>query len=266
MELYEIAIKNSQWAWDKLREAKKCKFQIGEESITDLLVLNFKKWGKGKIVVNTFTRHKEAINGSDWEWWFTGPSGKWLGMRIQAKVLNLISEKYEHLHYSNKNGKQVDLLINDARKNSLIPLYFMYTNWSPGCYRPGWKCKTYRSSVWHYGASMLNPKVVKKLEKRNKTRLKSVINDLRPMHCIFCCSGYLHGDMPNRALGWLEGSGLFFKPDAEMRESDTKYLRDNPPHYVAQLMSHELNDDFTDLQDARLKRVTVFKEIGGENT
>ena len=51
-----------------------------------------------------------------------------------------------------------------------------------------------------------------------------------------------------------------------MRESDTKYLRDNPPHYVAQLMSHELNDDFTDLQDARLKRVTVFKEIGRENT
>jgi len=102
MELDEIAIKNSGWAWDSLREARKHSYQVGEESITDFLVLNIKKWGKGRIVVDTFTRHKEAVNGSDWEWWFTGTSGKWLGMRVQAKVLNLKSEKYEHLYHANR--------------------------------------------------------------------------------------------------------------------------------------------------------------------
>lgn len=42
MELDEIAIKNSGWVWSTLREAKKLSYQIGEESITDFLVLNIR--------------------------------------------------------------------------------------------------------------------------------------------------------------------------------------------------------------------------------
>lgn len=109
MDLYEIAVKSSAWAWDRLREARVHNFQIGEESLTDFIILNMKKWGARKIAIKTFTRHQESVNGSDWEWWFTGPSGAWLGMRVQAKVLNLASAKYEHLHYKNKQGQQVDL-------------------------------------------------------------------------------------------------------------------------------------------------------------
>jgi hypothetical protein len=161
MELDEIAIKNSGWTWDRLREARKHSCQVGEESITDFVVLNIKKWGKGKIIVDTFTRHQEAVNGSDWEWWFTGSSRKWLGMRVQAKVLKLNSEKFEHLHHSNKNGKQVELLIQDANNNGLVPLYCMYTNWRPGDYRASWKCNTYKPSVRHYGTAILNPDEVK---------------------------------------------------------------------------------------------------------
>lgn len=76
MELDEIAIRNSAWAWSKLREARTLDFQVGEESLTDFIVLNIKKWGDGKIAIDTFTRHAESLNGSDWEWWFTGPSNK----------------------------------------------------------------------------------------------------------------------------------------------------------------------------------------------
>lgn len=67
MRLDEIALKNSAWAWHKLREAKTHDVQMGEESLTDFIVLNIKKWGAGKIIVDTFTRHEESINGSDWE-------------------------------------------------------------------------------------------------------------------------------------------------------------------------------------------------------
>ncbi|MEI8665664.1 hypothetical protein P4S81_13540 [Pseudoalteromonas sp. B28] len=55
MELDEIAIKNSAWTWSKLREARNLDFQVGEESLTDFIVLNIKKWGVGKIVIDTFT-------------------------------------------------------------------------------------------------------------------------------------------------------------------------------------------------------------------
>lgn len=267
MELYEIAIKNSGWAWNKLREARTYGYQVGEESITDFLVLNIKKWGQGKIVVDTFTRHKESVNGSDWEWWFTGPGRKWLGMRVQAKVLNLESEKYEHLHHSNKNGKQVDLLVNDARKYDLIPLYCMYTNWKLSDYKASWKCQTYKPSVRHFGTAILSPDVVRSLQKSNDTHLKSIIRHLRPMHCIFCCSGFATGELPERALGWLRGAGLLEQSDSDLEEDANKpYLKESPPYYVRQMLERKLEDDFIDLQDTRLKRVTVFREVGGENT
>lgn len=267
MELDELAIKNSGWAWDRLREARKHSYQVGEESITDFLVLNIKKWGEGKIVIDTFTRHKEAVNGSDWEWWFTGSSGKWLGMRVQAKVLKLKSEKYEYLHHSNKNGQQVDLLIQDANRNGLVPLYCMYTNWRPGDYQASWKCNTYKPSVRHYGTAILNPDEVKRLQKKGENHLKDVIGKLRPMHCIFCCSGFSSGDLPARALGWLEGAGLLAESEDGLEQEANRYsLKDSPPYYVTQMLERDLQDDFIDLQDERLRRVTVFREVNEENT
>jgi len=46
MELIDIALKCSGWAWDNLREARNCEHQIGEESLTDLILLRFKKHGQ----------------------------------------------------------------------------------------------------------------------------------------------------------------------------------------------------------------------------
>ncbi len=259
MELDEIAIKNSSWTWNKLREARNHDFQIGEESITDFIVLNIKKWGVGKISIDTFTRHAESLNGADWEWWFTGPSGKWLGMRVQAKVLNLESEKYEHLHHQNRHGFQVDLLINDATKNKVIPLYCMYTNWDPKKYKASWNCQTHKPTVRHYGTSILSPYKVKKLQLKKETSLSSVINSLKPMHCIFCCEGFGGKELPDRALNWLSGNGLLSHTDDNM-----EYLRNSPPYYVNQILEGELEDDFIDVHDERLKRVTVFKELSCE--
>ena len=261
MDLDEIAIKNSAWTWNKLREARALNFQIGEESITDFIVLNIKKWGIGKIAVDTFTRHAESVNGSDWEWWFTGPSGKWLGMRVQAKVLNLTSEKYEYLHHKNKHGFQVDLLIDDANKNGLIPLYCMYTNWDPQKYKINWECHTHKPTVRHYGTSILSPQTVKRLQLKSETRLSSVIVSLKPMHCLFCCSGFSAGDLPDRALGWLAGAGLL---EGINDRVENEYLRNKAPYYVYQMLQGGLDDEFVDVNDNRLKRITVFREINGK--
>lgn len=264
MELDRIAIKNSSWTWNRLREARKLGFQVGEESLTDFIVLNIKKWGVGKISVDTFTRHAESLNGSDWEWWFTGPSGKWLGMRVQAKVLNLSSEKYEHLHHKNKHGFQVDLLTADAKKNGLIPLYCMYSNWDPKKYNASWECSTHKPTVRHYGTSILSPKAVKHLQSIKETRLSAVIDSLKPMHCLFCCSGFGGNDLPDRALNWLNRTGLFEYNEDDVKNEERDYLLNRPPYYVSQILEGQLDDDFSDVHDDRLKRVTVFRELAGE--
>ncbi|MCD5981408.1 DUF6615 family protein [Pseudomonas sp. CDFA 610] len=256
MALDELSIKNSAWAWNTLREARALDSQLREETITDLLVHNIKKWGAGKILIKDFTKHEESLNGSDWEWWFTGPTGKWLGMRVQAKVLNLKSGKYEHLHHKNKNGAQVDLLINSANASAAIPLYCLYTNWDTARYKASWMCKTYKPTVRHYGTAVLNPDVVKSLQTSKETRLEKIIQSLRPMHCIFCCSGFSSGDLPNRALGWLRGAELL-QADAIHDES---YLKDAPPAHVARLLLSDSSTELFELGDDRLKRITVFRE------
>ncbi|HIF9544181.1 TPA: DUF6615 family protein [Photobacterium damselae] len=263
MQIDDILIKNSSWTWNKLREARKLGFQLGEESITDFLILNIKKLGGTKLVVESFTRHKEALNGADWEWWFTGSSGKWLGMRIQAKVLKLDTDKYEHLHHKNNNGQQVDLLVQDAVKSNMIPAYCMYTNWDPKKYDTPWKCQTYKTSVRHYGTALLSAKKVKAYQAKNETRLSQIIKDLKPMHCIFCCQGHGGFDLPTRALSYALSNGLLqVTADGVQGEQNLdQLLRNEPPYYVNQLLEHRLADDFIDIQDERLKRVTVFKEV-----
>jgi hypothetical protein len=264
MELDEIAVRNSTWAWNRLREARKLDFQIGEESLTDFIILNLKKWGSGKIAVNTFTRHAESLNGADWEWWFTGPSGRWLGMRVQAKVLNLASEKYEHLHHKNKNGAQVDLLISDAKRKGLVPLYCMFTNWDPKKYKVIWTCLSHKSTVRHFGTSILSPHTVKRLQSSNETRLSSLINSLRPMHCIFCCSGFGGVELPERALNWLQGADILQAIEEERDKNEVEYVRDEAPFYVHQLLEGSVEENFVDLQDDRLKRITVFRELDSD--
>ncbi|MBV1810505.1 hypothetical protein MQC82_11070 [Pseudomonas viridiflava] len=256
MALDELSIKNSAWAWNTLREARNLDSQLHEETITDLLVHNIKKWGAGKILIKDFNKHEEALNGSDWEWWFTGPTGKWLGMRVQAKVLNLKSGKYEHLHHKNKNGAQVDLLVNAAKASNAIPLYCLYTNWDTAKYKASWACNTYKQTVRHYGTAVLNPDVVKSLQTTKETRLEKIIHSLRPMHCIFCCSGYSPGDLPNRALGWLRGEKLL---EAGALEHES-YLKDAPPPHVARLLQSDSKNELLELGDDRLGRITVFSE------
>jgi len=108
---------------------------LGEESITDFFLLSLKKHASGKIQVRSFTRPEEYITGADWEWWLTGPSGKRLGVRVQAKVISFPKLEYAHLHYKRSDGTyQCDQLITDAIKNGAIPAYCIYTNWEPNKY------------------------------------------------------------------------------------------------------------------------------------
>ena len=261
MELYEIAIKNSNWVWNRLREARDNNFQIGEESLTDFVILNLKKDGEGKISVDTFTRNKESLTGADWEWWFTGPSGKWLGMRVQAKVINLKNEAFEHIHYKNSHGYQVDTLVKDAAKNNLIPLYCMYTNWQPHKYKPTSICNNFNSSIRHFGMSLLNPHHVTRL--RPEKSLSTIIKYLHPLHCIFCCGRYGGTDLPTKALAFSNSMELIPLTNSE-KEGSVSYLKDRPPYYVSQLLEGELEDDFIDLHDENIKRVTVIKELQGD--
>src|ERR1700674_228364 len=87
------------WTWNCLKYARQTGIQLGEESLTDLNLLNIQICHPSEVRTKKFSRNTEGkVTGADWEWWFGSPSG-WLGLRIQAKKLNNLSSQYDELDH-----------------------------------------------------------------------------------------------------------------------------------------------------------------------
>lgn len=227
--------------------------QLGEESLTDFNLLEICTRHPNEVVTKTFTKRQEAATGADWEWWFTGNSKKWLGFRIQAKVLDWQSDRFEHLHYKlASDDYQADLLCKRARSNTetpkRIPLYCLYSQWRYKNPAHIWLCGSFPLTLESFGCSLVDARKIVKL--RPKRNLDELLPVMTPWHCIVCCEGYSTADLPVRALAfWRERM-------AEVGEGDSVELANEPPDYVRAMQRKEL----TEPPDANLRTITVFDE------
>lgn len=98
----------------------------GEETITETNLLELRRRHPAIITLNTFGKKKEARNGADWEWHIIGRRRKFR-MRVQAKRLQK-DDKLKIPHEVKSTGdQQIDLLIKDAKKHRLKPVYCIYS-------------------------------------------------------------------------------------------------------------------------------------------
>lgn len=98
---------------------------VKEESLTDWLLFYISN-ATPRVIYKAFTRNEESYNGSDWEWWILTQSYAYR-LLIQAKKLNHKGDNYPLITYSNKNGMQIDLLIQEAKLRNALPLYAFYS-------------------------------------------------------------------------------------------------------------------------------------------
>lgn len=106
---------------------------VKEESLTDWL-LYFISQQTDRIYYQSFTRNEEFHNGADWEWWVIRNKDKGFyayRFLIQAKKLKRDRDNYPVIAYGNKNGLQIDLLVDAAKKRRAMPLYLYYTCGKP---------------------------------------------------------------------------------------------------------------------------------------
>lgn len=96
----------------------------GEETITETNLLELRRRHPTIITLNTFGKKQEGKNGADWEWHIIGRHRKFQ-MRVQAKRL----QKDDKLKIPHKvrSSEQIDLLIDDAKKYRLKPVYCIYS-------------------------------------------------------------------------------------------------------------------------------------------
>ena len=64
-QVQSAIIKSSHWVWNRLREARKYKIQLGEESVTDFLMLKLNMLDNQYLSVKSFNKHEESKNGAD---------------------------------------------------------------------------------------------------------------------------------------------------------------------------------------------------------
>ena len=97
----------------------------GEETITESNLLELRRRHSDVVHLRTFSKHKEAKVGADWEWYIVGRK-RTLRMRVQAKRVTC-NDALRIRHAVGRSGKQQrDLLIRSAQADRMRPMYCIY--------------------------------------------------------------------------------------------------------------------------------------------
>jgi hypothetical protein len=114
--------------WWYLEAAAHPELRIGEETLTDINLIDIQYRHPAEVVTEKFSKQQEAQNGADWEWWLIF-GGRTLGLRLQAKKL------YPDGEYPSLSGtqprRQLRALIAHALADGVWPLYCFYNHRDP---------------------------------------------------------------------------------------------------------------------------------------
>ena len=184
------AAKISSDTWRRLSLAQSLGSRFGEETITDLLVLEMLQYQRSNAF-RVFHPNKilESKWGADLLVWILRRSGGSRFLAIQAKKL-YPSGRYEALNHRSSSGvRQIDLLEDFACQFNAIPLYLLYN----------YPDSQERRSYWHcckpvvpeqLGCTLVPIWKIDYVIKTHGKRTFEAVHDNRtslPWRCIFDC-------------------------------------------------------------------------------
>jgi len=257
--------KLSSQTWLDLRDAEQMGHELGEESITDFLILALKRLHRYEMWINKFNKAQEGrTTGADWEWWF-GANSRWFGMRVQAKKIDTGTLKYTGLYHTVRKGrrKQINLLLRDARRRRLYPLYCFYSYWDTRKVDLPWSCCSFPPQEELCGCTIADAYAVRQKMRMRAITVKDLSSIWLPWVCLVCCNGY----------GLTEGASLPERARNLVQQiSDSPYVVPeigSAPHYVLRLQEqrpesyHSFRPEQLDFL-GDVDGILVVKERGGD--
>lgn len=210
---------------------------IGEETLTDLNLLELQAGNPGEVSTIKFTRLQEGQKtGADWEWWVRLASGSWLKLRVQAKRLNLRTSSYHHINYPKQTGRQLRDLVKDARASRAVPLYCFYNFWEPSKASP-WRCKCHPEDQAFMGCTIAAADHIESLGPLGRKKRRHIERRWIPWHCLVCCVAHGGFDSeqvpPISALPTLD---QLLGSDTVAQASNAVHEDDDLPQYVRELL------------------------------
>jgi hypothetical protein len=195
--------------WRLVRRGQRVGVRLAEGTLTNLLLVGLSAFNSPDYLIRAHSAKRERLTGADWEMWLGTLGGPWLGIRIQAKAIDLSAINFPHLHFKGKGAPlfQTDTLIKDALSHNppILPLYVLYTYVPNGLSR-AWPCGSFPPDSEQYGCSLVSPLVVRNLRLAGgRDALVDLQPYMSPWHCLACCRNYGAGSLAQRALAYLNG-------------------------------------------------------------
>ena len=184
--LYEFGLflnSRAHWTQNFIYRSNVLRLGILEETITDMHLFSIADKYANNVITRKFNRREEGSqSGADWLW-IIGEPGSWLPLLIQAKVINLKTQKCQHFDY--KNGEQRKRLLKYARLHGCLPLYCIYSYIPPDFIPPEQFIRADRSNE-DWACSFLSPRSVRELSQAGIKSQKEVLKYCIPWMEPFC--------------------------------------------------------------------------------
>ncbi len=124
----------------RLKDAKQLAISFGEETITDLALLELKRANPKDIRVFQTGKPLEALRGTDWEWWVGSANLGWIVYNIQAKKLGFKTGRYDQLGHKVAGKPQIKLLETYSSFTGHVPMYCFFNQVGPAESKSVWNC------------------------------------------------------------------------------------------------------------------------------
>ncbi|HEY4360282.1 MAG TPA: DUF6615 family protein [Bryobacteraceae bacterium] len=161
----------------------------GEETLTDNNLIELMRQQFPNLVIYKARGDDEPTKGFDWEWYIGNDNTGWRRYAVQAKKLNLKTNKYDHLRHPVNGVFQIDVLDDFARSQRSTPLYCFYNAASAAQEQQHWHCNRPFAHK-QLGCSLAPLQVIKPIHDTLyiKRTFELIHQDPRalPWHCILC--------------------------------------------------------------------------------
>ena len=223
--------------WNQLGAARSLGIKRGEETVTDDFLLHVQLAHPTEVMTFQFNKREEAITGADWEWWLTD-GRKWVGLLIQAKILNPKSNLYSAIKHSVRGRPQIDIILEQASHKNIPALYFFYNHTLRTFPELAWNCGSTAPDLEQLGCTVAFAARVRPLVKQGGVGIVTLGAIAVPLRCLVCCRGHAEPDetasLPSRANGIVRYLAAY---DGEHLSIEVPALRVEPPPYVRELIS-----------------------------
>ncbi|MBD1932399.1 MULTISPECIES: DUF6615 family protein [Cyanophyceae] len=189
MKVIDVFESIASSTWQRIRLGEAYKVSQGEETITDINLLELARANCTEVQVIKTPKDKEKCQGTDWEWWIGNHRLGWLRYAVQAKKVDPRTSRYKVLGHKVHSIPQIEILEKYAKVNHAIPLYCFYNYLDSSSLISYWRCNL-PYEVEQFGCTVTPSKHVRTaLSERGARKFEFLhtFNGTKPWRCLVCC-------------------------------------------------------------------------------